>query len=327
MAIETATYITQLNPALPNGDSNTVSELDDTDRLIKQVLQNTLPNLNGPVNATPTELNKLVGCTATTTTLNYTTTPNTANMFARCDSTGKVPVANLPSASETAQGIVERATSAEVAALSDTTRYVVPAYLPTSSTSQRGMATLGANSEFTGLTGSTNVASLGAINTYMGSVRYETVTGSAASSMSTLAFENMSASFSKYRVVGSIYTSVSTELRMRVSTDSGVSWVSTNSYNYKNDAGTTTLGSYCGIYSATRANIDGAVNFDITVYTPRDTGYYTFYSGVIVTLDAAGALSNLTIGGRYVSTTAVDGIQFTPGSGTITGSFSVYGLR
>lgn len=59
MPLETASYINGLvttNPA----STDTVSQADDHIRLIKQVLKDTFPNLNGPVTATPAQLNAAV---------------------------------------------------------------------------------------------------------------------------------------------------------------------------------------------------------------------------------------------------------------------------
>lgn len=67
MGLETATYIDDLNTGNPAAGDN-VSQGDDHLRLIKQVLQNTFPNIDGAVNPTPTELNYSVGLTELLTT-------------------------------------------------------------------------------------------------------------------------------------------------------------------------------------------------------------------------------------------------------------------
>lgn len=56
MALETATYIDQLVISNP-GATDTVAQADDHLRLLKTVLKNTFPNLNGPVTGTPASLN------------------------------------------------------------------------------------------------------------------------------------------------------------------------------------------------------------------------------------------------------------------------------
>jgi microcystin-dependent protein len=56
MALETATYISQLVAANPTG-ADPIANADDHLRMIKQVLQNTFPNLSGPVSMNQSQLN------------------------------------------------------------------------------------------------------------------------------------------------------------------------------------------------------------------------------------------------------------------------------
>lgn len=58
MALETATYISDLNSSNPPGADN-VSQADDHLRLIKSTVKATFPSITGAVNATQTELNLL----------------------------------------------------------------------------------------------------------------------------------------------------------------------------------------------------------------------------------------------------------------------------
>ena len=62
MPLETATYLDTLDPANPAG-TDQVREADNHLRLIKQVLQNTFPQINAAVTANATELNLLDGLT------------------------------------------------------------------------------------------------------------------------------------------------------------------------------------------------------------------------------------------------------------------------
>lgn len=59
MALESASYISDLNTSNPLS-TDTVSQADDHLRLIKKVLKDTFPNLNGPVTSTPLQLNSPV---------------------------------------------------------------------------------------------------------------------------------------------------------------------------------------------------------------------------------------------------------------------------
>ena len=56
MSLETAQYINQLNPLNPDGSVDLVSTADDHLRLIKSTIQNSFPNITGPVLANQEEL-------------------------------------------------------------------------------------------------------------------------------------------------------------------------------------------------------------------------------------------------------------------------------
>lgn len=71
MGLETATYIHELDPTNPVGATDPKSQGDDHIRLTKSTLQNTLPNVEGPVTASHTELNILDGATLSTAELNF----------------------------------------------------------------------------------------------------------------------------------------------------------------------------------------------------------------------------------------------------------------
>ena len=63
MSLEAATYVNQLVISNPDG-ADPKGQGDDHLRLIKNTLKNTFPNLDNVVNATPAELNSLIGGTA-----------------------------------------------------------------------------------------------------------------------------------------------------------------------------------------------------------------------------------------------------------------------
>ena len=72
MALEVGTHISDLvqtNPVSTDG----LGQADDHIRLIKKTIQNTFPNITGPVLSTQAELNKIDGVTATTAELNSLT--------------------------------------------------------------------------------------------------------------------------------------------------------------------------------------------------------------------------------------------------------------
>jgi hypothetical protein len=69
MALETGTYISDLNVANPTS-ADPKSEGDDHLRLLKSSIKNTFPNVNGAVTTSPAELNILDGATLDTAELN-----------------------------------------------------------------------------------------------------------------------------------------------------------------------------------------------------------------------------------------------------------------
>lgn len=64
MPLEVANFISQLVSTNPVGASDALSTADDHLRLVKTVLKASFPNINAAVNATPTQLNYLVGVTS-----------------------------------------------------------------------------------------------------------------------------------------------------------------------------------------------------------------------------------------------------------------------
>ncbi len=64
MALETATYISDLVSTNPVGATDTKSQGDDHIRLLKSTVKATFPNVSGAVTATHTEMNYLVGVTS-----------------------------------------------------------------------------------------------------------------------------------------------------------------------------------------------------------------------------------------------------------------------
>lgn len=71
MGLETGTYIDDLVATNPVASTDSRREGDDHLRLIKSVLKNTFPNLDGAVTPTPAELNKLAGLGTTQAELAY----------------------------------------------------------------------------------------------------------------------------------------------------------------------------------------------------------------------------------------------------------------
>ena len=64
MALETGTYISDLNSSNPDGASSPVSEIDGHLKLLKSTVKATFPNVSGAVTPTHTELNYVDGVTS-----------------------------------------------------------------------------------------------------------------------------------------------------------------------------------------------------------------------------------------------------------------------
>lgn len=101
MAIETASYINDLNVSNPPG-SDPVSQADDHIRLLKAALKSTFPNITGAVTATQDQLNTgLVptGCiimwSGATTAIPTGWTLCDGGTYAKLDGSGNVSVPNL----------------------------------------------------------------------------------------------------------------------------------------------------------------------------------------------------------------------------------------
>jgi len=97
MALESGTYISQLNSSNPT-TSDDVAEGDDHLRLIKAVLKNQFSGLTGTtaISSSEAELNILDGVTATAAELNYldvTTLGTSADSKALTQASGAVTIA------------------------------------------------------------------------------------------------------------------------------------------------------------------------------------------------------------------------------------------
>lgn len=101
MAIETATYISDLNVSNPPG-SDPVGQADDHLRLLKAVLKATFPNITGPVSSTQAQLNYgpvptggIIMWSGATTSIPTGWALCDGNTYAKTDGSGNVTVPNL----------------------------------------------------------------------------------------------------------------------------------------------------------------------------------------------------------------------------------------
>lgn len=101
MGLENSTYISGLNASNPVHATDPVSEGDDHMRLIKSTLLNTFPNINAAMNASPTELNYMVGVAGKTGTgsLVLHTAPTFNGQVIAGSFSGSIAAANINSGS------------------------------------------------------------------------------------------------------------------------------------------------------------------------------------------------------------------------------------
>jgi len=86
VTVENAQYIAGLNPNWPLGE-DFIYEGDDQIRITKKAIQQSFPNIDGPVTATPAELNELagVGSVWTTGDIKMAVYDSAQNGWIRCD--------------------------------------------------------------------------------------------------------------------------------------------------------------------------------------------------------------------------------------------------
>lgn len=133
MGLESGSFIATLVSTNPVGATDPKSQGDDHIRLIKKALQNSFPRISTTVEATPAELNFVVGATEGLVTLSamistvkqslsvITSTIGTAAFYNTGISLSTIPVLGVKSATTMLAGLVEQSTSAENAAGTDNT--------------------------------------------------------------------------------------------------------------------------------------------------------------------------------------------------------------
>lgn len=160
-----------------------------------------------------------------------------------------------------------------------------------------------------------------------------------ASGDSTVEFAtSIDATYAKYEIWGSniVCGTDAVVLGIRVSTDGGSTWKSgATDYAYafigpidEDSAGAATI--LLGRASAGERQ-GGAAGENSLLYmeivNPSESSYHKIiHSQYSASADTGGSLI-LFGSGRYVATTAVDGIQLLFSSGTISGEFKLYGIQ
>lgn len=162
----------------------------------------------------------------------------------------------------------------------------------------------------------------------------QTVSGAASVSLT-----GIDGTYDAYRITGVLKFSAAGQLRMRTSTNAGVSFDSGSSdYRYANkftsnaptsaDGGSASGTAFIPITTTVavgNASTD-SVSFEIMLFKPADSALYTQMTWH--TICNNGGSCYLTVGsGMRAAAADVDAIQFYPDSGTITGAVRVHGVR
>tara|TARA_Y100000310_G_scaffold344706_1_gene458914 strand:+ start:196 stop:1605 length:1410 start_codon:yes stop_codon:yes gene_type:complete len=166
-------------------------------------------------------------------------------------------------------------------------------------------------------------------------VKISTVNASGASSAD---FTDLSSTYAAYKIIYTDLTNSvdSIELYIRTSTDNGSTFDSSASdYAYVN--GQVTTSGISAVTGSTGSNVlrinssnGNATNEthsgEVTIFDPSNTSYTNIVFNTHMT-DTGGAPRNQFGSGRRKSTTAVDAVRIFPSSGTITGTFTLYGIK
>jgi len=128
--------------------------------------------------------------------------------------------------------------------------------------------------------------------------------------------------------------STNTNIDMRVSTDGGSTFDATN-YNANTTFAWTALGSGANVTTAIRlvsalnatANL-GGLNGHLRLFNPTSTSVHKNAIGDFVYHDTnVNTVTRAMVQARYTATTAINAFNVFPGSGTITGTIRLYGVK
>lgn len=171
-----------------------------------------------------------------------------------------------------------------------------------------------------------------------GLVLLETQTASASSSLNFTSTITSSYDDYQFEFINVIPVTDAVSLYMRVSTDGGSTWVSTNSYAHAtlrwNSGGMVATGGAAQTElritqgaSLSNSALWGVVG-STSLFAPLSTSVYTRISGSVTGLvSGAGTRDTFTSTGSYESTTAVNAVQFYFSSGNISsGIIRSYGI-
>ena len=158
-----------------------------------------------------------------------------------------------------------------------------------------------------------------------------------ASSQAAVAFTGLSSTYSYYYVVydGVLPLTNNVNLIMRVSTNNGSTYSSSGYYYAINvttsggsnsPAGGAGVGQFVLTSGQSNATSNTASGF-LEIYNPSQSTNYQHINNRAIQIDSSGGVDSISGGGVWLTTTAVNAIQFSFSSGNIsTGTFKLYGV-
>lgn len=303
MALESGTYISDLVATNPTS-SDAKSQGDDHLRFLKSTVKATFPNISGAVTPTHTELNFVDGVTSA--------------IQAQLDA--KAPIA---SPTFTGTPVAPTATAG-----TSTTQIATTAFVANTSFASALPNQTGNSGKFVTTDGTT--ASWSTVNAAL--VYLSTVTASAAA---TVDIETgFGSTYDDYLIVASgIYaSSANTTLLCRLKIGGAYAALY---YSYHTNTSSSSAATYNGVAAATQAQIQIGqsdllssssgltADFCMTLLDVNGASYKGFFtngrSGYKVT--------NLNCIGHHADTGVLSGVRLYAGSGNLTGTFKLYGIK
>jgi hypothetical protein len=321
MTVESVTHISDLNVSYP-GATDAKSEGDDHIRNLKVALKTDLPNITGPVTATQAELNRVVGVTSAIQTQLDAKAPK--------DSPVITTAATLPAA--TTVGAV---TAAEILRLSGVTSAIqaqIDAKAPLASPTLTGVPL--APTAAAG-TSTTQLATTAFVQGAVGWVLLSTVTASGAATADV--DTTFDATYDAYVIVATNVTASTSSATLQARMKLGGAYASTG-YSSHVAQPNSSSASYSGVAVANQAQLaiatsiasNGAADsleFVLFVHNPASTSKAKHAHWLGSAVQTAGNFSWISGAGGNTATTALTGIRFFPATGTLSGTFRLYGIR
>ena len=163
--------------------------------------------------------------------------------------------------------------------------------------------------------------------------QWELISTATPSAASSVDFTDLTTGYILYRIVfQGIEPSASASLRLRISDDNGSTFKS-NSYGFARDENdgsvpdSTEISSTDSIALTRSINVSANMFGSFDIHKPADSSEFTTVIGTAMYYDSGTDFTAVTSGGRYNVAEAHDAIRVLMGSGTVTGTIYLYGLK